>query len=110
MSDGEHTRVPAHGLFIPFILLAASVLIFLAWQVANVAAQRSGVKNAKTQLAEAIQKREPQVAQSIEIKARFEALAIDLVELSKTNEKALAIVKKYDISRALAAAAAESGK
>ena len=61
------------------------------------------------QVADAIQKREPQVAQSIEVKNRLEALAIDLLELSKTDEKALAIVRKYDIQRALPAAA-EAGK
>ena len=106
MNEGEHSSVPVRSLFIPFVLLAASVMLFLVWQVANVAAQRSGVKAAKTQLAEAIQKREPQVAQSIEIKTRFEALTIDLLELSKTNEKALAIVKKYNVQQALSAAGA----
>ena len=109
MNDTEHSSTASPGLFIPFVLLAASVLVYLIWQVANVQGQRSGVKAAKAQVADAIQKREPQVAQSIEVKNRLEALAIDLLELSKTDEKALAIVRKYDIQRALPAAV-EAGK
>lgn len=112
MNDAEHPSRPGPGLFIPFVLLAASVLVYLVCQVANVQGQRTAVKAAKAQLADAIQKREPQVAQSIELKNRLEALAIDLLELSKTDEKALAIVRKYEIQRALpaAAAAGETGK
>ena len=105
MNDGDFPDTPARSLFLPFVLLAASLLVFLIWQIASVQTQRSGIKAAKTQLAEAIQQREPQVTQSNEIKKRLESLAIDLLELSKTDEKALGIVKKYDIQRALPAAA-----
>ena len=106
MNDGDFPDTPVRSLFLPFVLLAASLLFFLIWQIANVQTQRSGIKAAKTKLAEAIQQREPQVTQSNEIKTRLESLAIDLLELSKTDEKAMAIVKKYEIARALPAAAA----
>lgn len=109
MTNDDQPGLPARGLFIPFILLAASVLMLLVWQIANVTTQRSGLKATKAQLAEAIQKREPQVAQSIEIRNRLQALSADLFELSKTDERALAIVKKYHIEQALPAAA-EAGK
>lgn len=100
-SNGE-TRTPP--LFIPFILLAVGLLLSLVWQIANVQAQRSTFQTTKAQLTEAIEKREPQGAQAIEIKARFEALAIDLLELANTNPNAKAIVQKYEIERNLSAA------
>lgn len=106
MSDGDPHPSPAPGLFVPFVILAASILTYLVWQVSNVQAQRSGLQVNKSKLAEAIQQREPQVAQSVELKTRLEALAIDLLELAKTDEKAMVIVKKFDIQRALPAAAA----
>ena len=105
MNDDAPSNAPARDLFIPFVTLAASVLAYLVWQVSNVRIERSGIQANKSKLAEAIQKREPQVTQSVEIKTRLEALAIDLLELSKTDEKAMAIVKKFDIQRAIPAAA-----
>ena len=110
MNDNAPSGGPTPGLFIPFIILAASVLVFLVWQISNVQSQRTGLGVAKAQVADAIQKREPQVAQAIEMKTRFEALGTDLLELSKTDEKAMAIVKKYNIQRALPAADAGSAK
>ena len=104
MNDSDPSRAAAPGLFIPFLLLAASVLACLIWQISNIQSRRSGLATAKAQLAEAIQKREPQVAQSLEIKTRLQALSMDLLELSKTDEKALAVVKKYNIQQALPAA------
>lgn len=86
-------------LFLPFMLLGASVLFSLIWQIANVQAQRSTIKTTKVQLGDAIVKCGPQVSQAGEIKARLEALGNDLLELAKTNPKAAAIVKKYGIER-----------
>ena len=103
MNDGDPSRAPAPGLFIPFLLLAASVLALLLWQISSVQSRRTSLATGKAQLAEAIQKREPQVAQSLEIKTRLQALAMDLLELSQTNERALAVVKKYNIQQALPA-------
>ena len=105
MQDDDPSDTAARSLFLPFVLLAASLLLFLVWQIYNVQTQRAGFETTKTKLAEAIQQREPQVTQAVEIKARLEALAIDLLELSKTDEKAMGIVKKYDIQRALSGAA-----
>ena len=100
MNDEEPPRPETTGLFIPFILLAVSVLLFLIWQVANVQSQRSGLKTMKMQMEEAIRAREPQVEQAIQINNRFEAFAIDLLELARTNENAQAVVKRHDIQRA----------
>ena len=112
MDDTDSQLRLTSPLFLPFILLAASVLLSLVWQIATVQAQRSNFKTTKAQLAETIQKREPQVAQATEIKNGLEALANDLLELSKTNPNAAAIVKKYNIQRNLEAAgtAAKAGK
>ena len=109
MSDDSPRRRTA-GIFIPFVLLSASVLFSLLWQIMSVQSQRTASNTTKAQLADAIKKREPQVAQAVEIKNRLEALAIDLLELSKTDPTAQAIVKKFDIQRALPAAGAEAGK
>ena len=100
MNDDAPPRSETPGLFIPFILLAASVLLFLIWQVTNVQSQRSGLETARMQIVEAIRAREPQVEESIQINNRFEAFAIDLLELARTNENAQAIVKRHDIQRA----------
>lgn len=110
MTDDHSAPRATPGLFIPFVLLAVGLIFSLLWQIAGIQAQRSAFVATKAQLADAIQKREPQVAQAIEIKNRLEALAIDLLELSKTDQTAQTIVKKHGIERALPAAAAEPGK
>ena len=100
--DGDPRTPP---LLIPFLLLGVSVLFSLLWQIVSLQAQRSTFQTTKAQLAAAIQKREPQVAQAVEIKARFEALANDLLALARTDPNAAAIVKKYEIRRDPGAAA-----
>ncbi len=107
--DYDTPRAENRSLFIPFILLAVSLLLFLIWQIGSVQSQRAGFKTTKAQLAEAIQKREPQAAQATEIKARLEGFANDLLEIAKTDQNAAAVVKKYDIQRNLTAAT-EAGK
>lgn len=104
MDDSDSTRGRHSPLFLPFIFLSVGVLFSLIWQIATLQAQRGTFQMTKAQLAEAIQKREPQVAQAAEIKTRLEALASDLIELAKSNPNAAAIVKKYDIQRNLNAA------
>ena len=110
MSDTDHSHAPAPGIFVPFILLASSALLLLIWQVSNLQSQRSSLAKAKAEAAQTIQKREQQVAQAIEMRTRFEALGMDLLELSKTDAKAMAIVKKYNIQRSLPAADSGSAK
>ena len=106
MDDSDSPRRRSSPLFLPFILLALGVLFSLVWQIFTLQAQRTSFKTTRVQLAEAVQKREPQVVQATEIKTRLEALASDLIELAKTNPNAAALVKKYDIQRNLAAAGA----
>ena len=84
-------------------LLAASLLLFLAWEIATLNSQRRNLAGARAQLAAAIQEREPAVKQSAELKNRFQALASDLVELAKSDPKAETLVKKYKIREGLAA-------
>jgi len=98
--DEPGAPLETRGVFVPFILLAVSMVLFLVWQITNILNQRAGLQTAKAQAEEAIRTREPQVAQAVQINNRFEALAIDLLELARTNENAQAIVKKHDIQRA----------
>ena len=107
-NDSSRRRTP--NLFIPFGLLAVSVLFTMVWLNLSVFSQRSGFQAAKAQLAEAIEKRAPQVTQAAEFKNRLEALAIELLELAKTDQTAEAIVKKHGIERALPAQAAGGGE
>ena len=109
MDDNDSQRLRSAQLLLPFILLAVGVLFSLLWQITALQAQRSAFKTTKAQLAETIQKREPQVVQATEIKNRLEALANDLLDLANTNATAEAIVKKYDIQRNLNAAKAAPG-
>ena len=112
MDDNDSQRLRSAQLLLPFILLAVGVLFSLLWQITALQAQRSAFKTTKAQLAETIQKREPQAVQATEIKNRLEALANDLLDLANTNATAEAIVKKYDIQKNLNAAKAvsEAGK
>ena len=110
MDDTDSRPHRVSSLTLPFILLATGVLFSLVWQIASIQAQRGTFQTTKVQLVEAIQKREPQIAQATEIRSRFEALANDLLELAKTNANAAAIVKKYNIQRNPGATAPEAGK
>ena len=110
MNEDDSRRRRAPGLFIPFVLLAVAVLFIMLWLNLSVFSQRSGFQGAKAQLAEAIEKRAPQVTQAAEFKNRLEALAIELLELARTDPTAEAIVKKNGIERALPAQAAGGGE
>ena len=109
MSEEHSRHSRSHALFIPFILLAASLLLLLTWQLYLTKLQYSGLKGTRIQLAETLKQREPQAAQGVEIQNRLKALAIDILHLAKTDKAAEAIARKYSFQQAIPAAA-EPGK
>lgn len=109
MSEEHSRHSRSQGLFVPFVILAASVILMLLWQLYGTKVQYSTLNGTKSQLAEALKKREPQAAQGAEIQNRLKALAIDILELAKTDKTAEAISKKYNFHQAIPAAA-EAGK
>ena len=106
MSDESSRQSRSQAIFLPFAILASSVLLLLLGQGYNTKSQYSGAKATKAQLAEALKKREPQAAQGVEIQNRLKALAIDIVELAKTDKTAEVIAKKYNMQQVLPAATA----
>ena len=109
MSEEHSRHSRSQGLFIPFTILAASVLLLLVWQLYITKLQYSGLKGTKVQLAETLKKREPQAAQGVEIQNRLKALAMDILQLAKTDKAAEAIARKYSFEQAIPAAV-EAGK
>jgi uncharacterized protein YoxC len=93
----EDTR-PAPSLLVPFAILAISFAVLLIYQIVNVNKQHSTMQETKTQLAQAITQRDALVKQSGEVQAKFQAMLTDLLQLAQTNEKAKAIVQKYNIA------------
>lgn len=90
---------PAPSFIIPFALLAISFAVVLIYQMVNVNKQHTSMQETKKQLTEIIQQRETLVKQSGELQAKLQALVVDLLELSKKDEKAKAIVQKYGIQQ-----------
>ncbi|MHA3771092.1 DUF948 domain-containing protein [Verrucomicrobiota bacterium sgz303538] len=90
---------PAPSYLIPFALLAISFAVVLIYQIVNVSKQHSAMQDTKKQLTEIIQQRETLVKQSTELQAKLQALVVDLLELSKKDDKAKAIVQKYGIQQ-----------
>ena len=89
--------------FFPIVLLAVSLLISMVWQIVSVGSQTTALKSDKAQLVEALKQREPQAQQAVQMRDQLRALTLDLAELAKTDPKAQALVKKYNIPPALAA-------
>ncbi len=108
MSEDEYESpaAPACSPVIPILVLGASLLVILIWQIANIRSQSTSMAEAKKQFADAIEKREVAVKQSVDLQGKLQALAMDLIELGKTDEKAKAIVAKYNIQQTIPPAAA----
>ncbi len=97
---------PARSSLVPLLLVTISLAAILIWQIVLASQQRTGMYEAKRQLAEAIQKREELVKQSNQLQAKLQALVLDLLALGQTDEKARAIVQKYNIQQTTPAAPA----
>jgi hypothetical protein len=78
--------------FIPLVLLCASFIILLAWQVKMSSTQKDLFENAIT-------RQEPAVNQSQQVQASVTKLVTDLLEAAQTDDTAKAIVTKYKIQQ-----------
>ncbi len=76
--------------FLPLALFGCSFLMFLSWQVTRITRERDTLQTA-------ISQREPAVVQAEDSKMRLEKLAMELLEVAKTNSEARKIVAKYNI-------------
>lgn len=86
MNDELQTPNP----FLPIVLLALSVLFALIWQLTAIKNQRNELQNAITRLQEPAK-------QSQQVQGSLQKLVTELLELSKTDSQAKAIVDKYGI-------------
>ena len=77
--------------FLPIVLLGVAVLLFNLFQLSMLLPQR-------TQLQRIISQNEQAVAQSREVQGKLQKIVEDLVNISKDNKDAQAIIAKYNIS------------
>lgn len=87
------------SLHLPFALLTVAVAIIMFTQTANAFKAKSSLRDGKTQLTDALQKRDTLVKQSEDVQKKLEAMVLDLLLLAKTDEDAKAIVGKYNIQQ-----------
>lgn len=92
------------GIFLPVLLIAASLLVFFIWQAINVSEQRSAFNSTRAQLEEQFKTSTPQqnemIKQSVAVQAKLEKIASDLLDLAKDGDPdAKAIIAKYNISK-----------
>ena len=93
------------SLQLPFALLSAAIAIIMVAQTVNIFKARNTLREGKAQLADAYRNRETLVKQSSDVQNKLQALILDLLILSKTDDDAKAIVSKYNIQQNGAATA-----
>ncbi len=71
----------------------------MRWQLENIDKQIKSLKEAKTQFAELISKREEQVKQSSQVQVQYTNLLNDILDLAKTDTDAQKVVQKHGIQR-----------
>ncbi len=71
----------------------------MEWQAANLARQIEALGQNEQSLAALVQQREALVQQSNQIQSRYNDLLTDIIELSKTDSDARAVVQKYGIQQ-----------
>lgn len=94
------------SLHLPFALLSSALAIVMVVQTLGALNQKTALKKGIVKLSEGgkvladtFTKREPLVKQSGELKAKLNAMVIDLLILGKTDEDAKAIIGKYNIQQ-----------
>ena len=100
----ENTSQCSCNIFLPVILIAASVLIFFIWQLTTFSSQRSAFNKSLQQLDESFKNSTPQheqlIKQSQAVQSKLEKIAIGLLDLAKDGDPdAKAIIEKYKISK-----------
>jgi hypothetical protein len=87
------------SLHLPFALLSAAIAVVMIAQTASVFKQRKALGEGKVQLTEAIRNRESAVKASGDLQQKLQAIVLDLLLLSKTDDDAKKIVTKYNIQQ-----------
>jgi hypothetical protein len=87
------------SIHLPFALLTAAIAVVMVAQTVNVFKARNSLREGKTQLIDAVEKRKTLVGQSKELQKKLEKLVLDLLVLAKTDDDAKAIVQKYNIQQ-----------
>ena len=87
--------------FIPLTLLSISVISFFVWQCKDISQKRESIVSNKTKLEDFVQTNVPkldeQVAKSKQAQDVLQKLVEDLLDISKTDPDAKAIINKYNI-------------
>jgi uncharacterized protein YhaN len=78
----------------------------MKWQANNLDSQILGLTESEARFSELIKQRETVVQQSQQVQSQYTNLLADLLELSKTDADANAVVQKYNIQRQESAPAA----
>lgn len=86
----ENTK-SGYSAFVPLLLVALSVLVFMGWNLSLATQQTQAGRRLSEQLDE-------QLTQSKQAEEKLRVMMTDLVALSGTNPRAMAIVKKFQIS------------
>lgn len=78
--------------FLPVLLLGLSVLLFFVFQISQLAAQRGAIETT-------IGRQDQVVKQSRQIQDMLKGVALDLLNVAKSDDNAKAIVAKYNIQQ-----------
>ena len=89
----EATRPPQsrHHGFIPLVLIAISLIIIFSWELIIANQARNNGERLREQQAKIVD-------QSKQIQTGLEKIARDLIEVSRTDDDAKALVTKYGIN------------
>jgi hypothetical protein len=94
---------PQGKSFIPLTLLSISVIVLFASQLKNVSQARDSVQSSKQKMDDFVTvnvpKLEDALAKSKQGEDVLQKLVVDLLELSKTDDAAKAVVAKYGIKQ-----------
>ncbi len=85
------TPTEGRSPFLPLLLIAASLIMVLSWNLAMAWKQKTHVDRTAIQ-------QEIQLDQAVQAEAKLRAIMTDLLELAKTDADASAIVKRYKIA------------
>src|SRR2546430_7246068 len=89
--DAGSPASPRYNSFLPLVVLALSLIVILSWELIVASQLRRNGKELREQQTKMVE-------QSRNIQTGLEKLARDLIDVSKTDDDAKAIVAKYAIA------------
>ncbi|MEI8341278.1 MAG: hypothetical protein WCH43_07045 [Verrucomicrobiota bacterium] len=100
-SDHSHSST-CQGPFIPFLLIALSLVVLSLWQIKSITGDRTEIQAMMQQQTEPVNK-------SKQVQAGLEKIVLELLQLARDGDPdAKAIVAKYNISQQAPGTAAPS--